>query len=265
MSPRSCLIYFRTLLCRSDGSINYTVRTAVRLYVSLETRAEWRTTNLFWVSIKSRTTTIHIHMFFRKEDTCYKRVLGFSEFVLVFYNTSCQSWKLWFSPLFMFGVSEHCIVRPSHLLFLTMPKHVRMISTSPSTNLSAVEARQLPEYCWDRVHQHPSPYWRGRVWLSVWCVHQRPRSRQHRRHQAPLRSRHTMPSTGFRLFAHPPHNWPTRPRRPCRWKQDLTWILWVELSTLFFCHVCFYLQQYKEGRSPKGIKKCHTKTMNVEE
>ena len=41
----------------------------------------------------------------------------------------------------MFGVSEHCIVRPSHLLFL--PKHVRMISASPSTDLSAVEARQF--------------------------------------------------------------------------------------------------------------------------
>jgi hypothetical protein len=57
MSPRSWLIYFRTLLCRSNGSINYTARTIVRLYVSLENRAEWRATNLFWVPIKSRTTT----------------------------------------------------------------------------------------------------------------------------------------------------------------------------------------------------------------
>ena len=57
MSPRNWLIYFKTLLCRSNGSINYTARTVVRLYVSLETRAEWRTTNLFWVPIKSRTTT----------------------------------------------------------------------------------------------------------------------------------------------------------------------------------------------------------------
>ncbi len=33
--------------CRSNGSINYTARTIVRLYVSLGNRAEWRTTNLF--------------------------------------------------------------------------------------------------------------------------------------------------------------------------------------------------------------------------
>jgi hypothetical protein len=32
----SWLIYFRILLCRSNGSINYTARTIVRLYVSLE-------------------------------------------------------------------------------------------------------------------------------------------------------------------------------------------------------------------------------------
>ena len=38
---------FRTLLCRSNGSINYTARTIVRLYVSLGNRAEWRATNLF--------------------------------------------------------------------------------------------------------------------------------------------------------------------------------------------------------------------------
>ena len=47
MSSRSWLIYFRTLCCRSNGSINYTARTIVRLYVSLENRAEWRATNLF--------------------------------------------------------------------------------------------------------------------------------------------------------------------------------------------------------------------------
>jgi hypothetical protein len=47
VSPRSWLIYLRTLLCRSNGSINYTARTIVRLYVSLENRAEWRATNLF--------------------------------------------------------------------------------------------------------------------------------------------------------------------------------------------------------------------------
>ena len=47
MSPRSCLIYFRTLRCRSNGSINHTAWTIVRLYVSLGNRAEWRATNLF--------------------------------------------------------------------------------------------------------------------------------------------------------------------------------------------------------------------------
>ncbi len=47
MSPRSWLIDFRTLLCRSNGSINYTEWTIVRLYVSLKNRAEWRATNLF--------------------------------------------------------------------------------------------------------------------------------------------------------------------------------------------------------------------------
>jgi hypothetical protein len=57
VSPRSWLIYFRTLRCRSNGSINYTARTIVRLYVSLGNRAEWRATNLFWVPKKSRTTT----------------------------------------------------------------------------------------------------------------------------------------------------------------------------------------------------------------
>jgi len=60
MSPRSWLIYFRTLSCRSNGSINYTAWTIVRLPVSLGNRAEWRATNLFWVPIKSRTTTIEL-------------------------------------------------------------------------------------------------------------------------------------------------------------------------------------------------------------
>ena len=45
--PKKLADLFRTLLCRSNGSINYTARAAVHLYVSLGTRAEWRTTNLF--------------------------------------------------------------------------------------------------------------------------------------------------------------------------------------------------------------------------
>ena len=45
--------------------------------------------------------------------------------------------------LFPLCISEHWIVRPSHFLFLPMPKHVRMISTTPSSNLTAVEARQF--------------------------------------------------------------------------------------------------------------------------
>ncbi len=46
-SPRSWLIFFRALRCRSEGSINYTARTILRLYVRLENKTEWRTTNLF--------------------------------------------------------------------------------------------------------------------------------------------------------------------------------------------------------------------------
>ncbi len=74
MSPRSCLIYFRTLLCRSNGSINYTARTIVRLYVSLGNRAEWRATNLFWVPIKSRTTTSNAFFY-----TLFLSMLGHQE------------------------------------------------------------------------------------------------------------------------------------------------------------------------------------------
>ena len=60
VDPMDQVIYFRTLICWSNGSINYTAQTVVRLYVSLKTRSEWRATNLFWVSIKSRTTTAWI-------------------------------------------------------------------------------------------------------------------------------------------------------------------------------------------------------------
>ena len=67
--PRSWLIYFRTLLCRSNGSINYTARAAVRLYVSLGTRAEWRATNLFLSANKKPNYYSLVHQIMRRQES----------------------------------------------------------------------------------------------------------------------------------------------------------------------------------------------------